>query len=90
MAWLAVDEDKMAWVFKSKPHRKTHPTMSDYWESEDGNCYPIDREAIDVILGREMTWDDEPVEIKIMIDNDRIIQHTKTASKQNPEEARTE
>lgn len=63
MAWLAVDENGCCAVFKSKPRRVKNPTMGDYWHSDEEYCI-VDVEVIDIILGRKLTWEDEPVEIK--------------------------
>lgn len=63
MAWLATDKDGQSFVYKEKPHRAKYFKVDEYWDS-DKDCYFIDNEAVEVILGRNLTWEDEPVEIK--------------------------
>lgn len=62
MAWLAVDKDGVCTIFKDKPHRVKNPVASDYWNSDSKYCI-VDDDIIEIILGRELTWEDEPVEI---------------------------
>lgn len=64
MAWLAVDKDKTCWVFNSKPYRTSYPNIGEFWDTDDKVCHPIDSETIEIILGRELAWKDEAVEIK--------------------------
>ena len=62
MAWLAVDESGVCTIFKDKPHRVKNPVAGDYWDSDNKYCI-IDGDVIDIILGHNLTWENEPVEI---------------------------
>ena len=58
MAWLAVDKDNSEYMYKEKPTRYSDK----YWESDYAYihiCYG----SIKRLIGRELTWEDEPVEI---------------------------
>ena len=58
MAWLAVDEDKDEWLYMQKPERfdSCYDTVSD-------DCQLLQGGTIKRLIGKELTWDDDPVEI---------------------------
>ena len=58
MAWIAVDEDKDEWIYMQKPERvgACYDTVSD-------DCQLLPDGTIKRLIGRKLTWDDEPVEI---------------------------
>lgn len=65
MAWVAVDEDGSEYIYDDKPER-----ANGYWDrQEDKEGYPIGgvvllpNGAIKKLIGRELTWNDESVEI---------------------------
>ena len=58
MAWLAVDKDNSEYMYKEKPTRYS----DEYWVS-DYSYIHICYGSIERLIGRELTWDDEPVEI---------------------------
>lgn len=60
MAWIAADKDGEINVYKSKPYR-----MGCFWDNHD-NCGIglVSNEASTVIIGKVLTWNDEPFEIK--------------------------
>lgn len=58
MAWLAVDRDCSEYIYKERPTRYT----DEYWYSDYGYVQ-IHCGAIKRLIGRELTWNDEPVEI---------------------------
>lgn len=71
MAWLAVN--KVGWhkefIYEYKPTRRRE---SDVWESIGRDYYsgefmrptiPLPEGSIKKLIGRELTWEDEPVEI---------------------------
>lgn len=67
MAWLAVDKNGDEYVYSCKPIRET----SSYWgkdcdkHGEDiGEAVKLPRGSIKKLIGRELTWEDEPVELK--------------------------
>lgn len=66
MAWVAVDKDGIEAVFINKPIRRRE-TWWDEIELEDG-CYDTEvclpKGSIKKLIGRELTWEDNPVELK--------------------------
>ena len=65
MAWLAVNKDGTEWIMPGKPVRG----WGGYWEYlEEVYNVPIEIElpkgTVYKLLGKELTWDDEPVELQ--------------------------
>ena len=61
MAWLAVDLDKKECIFSEKPYRMYDTT----WVIiEDSYFVDLPFGTIEKLIGKKMTWEDEPVEIK--------------------------
>lgn len=59
MAWLAVDgKNNTEWVYDYKPER-----ASEFWY-DIGNFIKLPKGSIKKLIGRDLTWDDEPVELK--------------------------
>jgi len=60
MAYVAVDEDKMEHIFEYPPFRK-----KDYWyfNGMDG-VIELPKGSIEKLIGKKLTWEDEPVELK--------------------------
>lgn len=61
MAWLAVDKDGSEYIYKYEPER----------DRDEGqfNCnafdyIPLPTGSIAKLLGRALTWNDDPVELK--------------------------
>lgn len=67
MAWLTVDNNSAEWIFGSKPYRnKFYKT----WEIDYDKSYVLDainlpKGTIEKIIGRKLTWNDDPVELKV-------------------------
>lgn len=64
MAWLARDEDSMLNVYADKPERRTEVgcfAVTQFMFSHDFVELPSN--ADEKLIGRHITWDDEPVEI---------------------------
>lgn len=63
MAYLAVDLDKSEWIYESKPTRQQD---KDVWrcEEEPDGMIELPKGSIARLIGREMTWSDEPYELK--------------------------
>ena len=59
MAWVAIDKDGTEAVFPDFPH-----IGKDIWEDDGGNCFELRRGSISNLIGRKLTWLDEPVELK--------------------------
>ena len=60
MAWLATDKDSTEWIYRSKPYR----TEVGCWFGNDLCAIHIPNGSIKRFIGKELSWDDEPVEIK--------------------------
>ena len=59
MAWVAVDKDGSEWVYEDNPDRK-----GDYWFTPCDAYVQLPQGTIKKLIGRELTWNDEPVELK--------------------------
>lgn len=62
MAWVAVNKDGTEYIFSNKPKR-----LSVNWEDLMYGFYTdirIPRGSIKKLIGRDLTWQDEPVELK--------------------------
>lgn len=64
MAYLAVDKNGLEWVFKNKPEREETSMEWVTTESHHFQFVNLPQGTIAKIIGRPLTWDDEPVEIK--------------------------
>ena len=64
MAWIAVDEDGSEWVYECEPVRNKYDRG--IWVCEDmiDNLVLIPKGTIKKLIGRDLTWDNEAVEIK--------------------------
>lgn len=64
MAWAAVDRDGSECTFDEKPVRDS--SIWEYeclaWDSKGGVYLP--KGSIEKLIGRKLTWKDEPVELK--------------------------
>lgn len=59
MAWLCVDDDGTECKSDIKPERST----SYYWLVPTGGVFEnLEEGSIERLIGRELTWEDEPVE----------------------------
>lgn len=63
--WLAVDKDNSVWLYDKKPARmQTLDNISNIWAiMPEDNCIQISKEVMLKLLDKELTWNDEPVEI---------------------------
>ena len=59
MAWIAVDESEDGYVYDKKPTRHNNE-----WCNVESEVTAISDYAIQLIVGRDLTWEDEPVEVK--------------------------
>ena len=71
MAWVATNANGKEFLFEKKPYRKGYDKYgywdSEYWDSEYsdiGGRVLIPKGSIKKLIGRELSWDDEPVELK--------------------------
>ena len=58
MTWVAVDENNDEIICNYTLHR-----MNNYWRSI-GSIVILPQGAIKKLIGRNLTWDDDPVELK--------------------------
>ncbi len=66
MAWVCVNKDGSERIFALKPHRGIY---NSYWfDVSEGSfqdeSIDIPKGSIKKLIGRELNWDDEPVELK--------------------------
>lgn len=62
MAWLCTDKDGMECIFEDKPHR----FRNFVWAKSDNDTTwcPLPCGSIKKLIGYELTWENEPVELK--------------------------
>ena len=60
MAFVAVDKDGVEWIFNSCPHREEDEWMFDWCDTD---CIELPPGSIVKLIGRGLTWEDEPVEL---------------------------
>ena len=64
MAYVAVDEQKNETIFNEKPARGlTNFSNFKTWESELSSVW-LPKGSIEKLIGKKLTWEDEPVELK--------------------------
>ena len=63
--WIAVDKDNSVWLYDKKPARlQTLDTNSETWTvMPEDVCIQTSKEVMFKLLGKELTLDDDPVEI---------------------------
>jgi hypothetical protein len=59
MAWLAVDLSGCECIFSTKPERNP---ITNWWQI-DGQYVILPSGSIEKLIGRNLSWEDEPVEI---------------------------
>ena len=62
MAWLAIDKDGTEFIYDFKPVR---PFNGNKWDiATDSSWYiNLPKGTIEKIIGKNLTWEDEPVKI---------------------------
>ena len=60
MAWLAVHKNGVEFVFDFEPERWN----DSYWVVDYGDDVHLPKGSIKKLIGRDLTWEDEPVELK--------------------------
>lgn len=65
MAWVAVDKDGTETIFTNRPCR-VFDDVEDYfyWDTSSGLLILIPKGTIKKLIGKDLTWEDEPVELK--------------------------
>lgn len=68
MAWVAVDQDGSEVIYESCPNRyKGRNGKCDGYfgaDYEGAEFFDIPQGSIEKLIGRKLTWEDEPVELK--------------------------
>ena len=78
MAWVAVNKDGVEFIYEEKPTRSKNYweqaiigqelSVDDWGDEEYRDIYDdyvrLPHGSIKKLIGRELTWDDEPVELK--------------------------
>ena len=61
MAYVAVDKNGQEVITESKPFREVT-----IWQTDDGtnNSVDLPKGSIEKLIGKKLTWEDEPVELK--------------------------
>ncbi len=59
MAWLACDEDGYEYIFSEKPERDEGEWVT-YYSDRISIPYP----SIRKLIGKDLSWEDEPVELQ--------------------------
>ena len=58
MAWVAVDGSEAEYIYESKPHREV-----DIW-FEHCDFVELPKGSIKKLIGKDLTWSDNPIELK--------------------------
>lgn len=66
MAWLAVDKDGTEYIYSDKPERFKGVWETSYYEAGDPmqGMVLLPKGSIKKLIGRDLTWEDEPVKYK--------------------------
>ena len=60
MAFVAVDKNKKEYIYDEKPKREIyHKSWNSVYESVE-----LPKGTIEKLIGKKLTWEDEPVELK--------------------------
>ena len=64
-AWVAVDKNSEEFVYDNTPIRE-NTKLGKYWDSQsfDSNAINLPKGSIKKLIGRDLTWNDEAVELK--------------------------
>lgn len=60
MAYVAVDENETEWIYSEKPKRKE---PAGRWFIDD-DFIDLPKGTIEKLIGKKLTWKDEPIELK--------------------------
>ena len=58
MAWVAVDYDGAEWIYRMQPFRRETRFKT------NSECVELPKDSIVKLIGKELSWEDEPIELK--------------------------
>lgn len=61
MAWVCVNSFGTELIFETEPHKAVYSWRDDYGSCK---CIEIPQGSIKKLIGKELSWCDEPVELK--------------------------
>ena len=64
-AWVAVDADGSECIFREEPYRREGGVW--FSSSLSNKFVELPKGSIKALIGRELSWSDEPVELKFTI-----------------------
>jgi hypothetical protein len=66
--YIAVDEDGKEYLYGRMPER-THYREKNLWATHQSSCWImlLPKGTAKSVLGRSLTWADEPVEVKLKV-----------------------
>lgn len=64
MAWLVAHKDGNVGIFDRKPRRTQYGYWTDQNEDLEDSEIGLSKGIVKILIGRELTWKDEPVELK--------------------------
>ena len=66
MAWVAVDKNGDENIFANEPYRERDELWWDIFDvcSDTWSEIALPKGSIKKLIGRDLTWEDEPVELK--------------------------
>lgn len=64
MAWVAVDKDGTEFMCCSRPFRRY--LLGEWWPDADSDriVIPLPRGTVEKLIGKQLTWEDDPVELE--------------------------
>ena len=60
MTWVAVDKNGYEFIYRDKPCLR----FDTYWYAGDEHFVELPKGSIKKLIGRKLTWEDEPVKLK--------------------------
>jgi len=63
MSYLAVDKDNEEWIYDNKPLRDNEYLRFQPQNEFDDNFIHLKKGSIEKLIGKKITWQDEPVEL---------------------------
>lgn len=61
MAWIAVDKNGREFIYMDKPNRGVIEFLPSH---DEGSYIELPQGSIKKLIGRELSWNDDPVELK--------------------------